>query len=185
MASEFFESVFMRDWFFRKICVYLMFFVLSGCARYRSGYPISQTFIKTIYVAPAVQRAIVPQMSATLSRQIREEIIRNSNLRLVDKGCADVELETTITNYGRSIGTVDEYDPDTAKTLSLNASVCCNLKCSDGHYIFKNQTFSSSISINANNSAQALEYQRLPQLARELAKKITTRIMNLDASINR
>ena len=167
----------------KNLFVYLISVLLSGCiSHYKAGYPIDKTSVKAIYVAPAIQKAIVPQMSAVLSRQIREEILRTGGVRLADKGFSDAELETTITNYGRSIGTVDEYDTDKAKTLSLNATLSCSLKKLDGTYIFKDYSISSSISINANTSAQTLEYQRLPQLTRELAKKVVMRIINIDSS---
>lgn len=151
--------------------------MLSGC-HYHTGYPITNTNIKTICVLPGKTEAIVPQMSALLTRQIRENLIQNG-IMLSEEDTADAVLETSITNYGRSVGSVDETDTDVAKTLSLNASVKCSLKnrLTDDYY-FKNQTLSASLSINANNSAQAIEYQRLPQLTEKLAQKISTLIFN-------
>jgi len=168
---------------YKNAFIYLFPLLFSGCiSHYKVGYPIDRTSIKTIYVAPAIQKAVVPQMSAVLSRQIREEVLRTGGIKLADRNLADAELETTITDYGRSIGSVDEYDTNTARTLSLNATICCSLKKSDGTYLFKDYSVSSSININANTSAQALEYQRLPQLTRELAKKVVMRIINIDLS---
>lgn len=152
----------------------------SGCTRYHAGYPVDATSIKSIYVAPAVKKALGAQISAVLTRQLREGILRNGGIGLAGKYDADATLETTITHYGRSIGTVEEYDTDTAKTLSLNITVQCSLKDNrtDAYY-FKNQTFSASISINANDAAQCIEYQRLPQLTRKLAQQVVMCIANI------
>lgn len=152
----------------------------SGCARYHAGYPIDATSIRSIYVAPAIKKALSAQTSAILTRQLREGILRNGGIGLADKHDADATLETTITHYGRSIGTVEEYDTNTAKTLSLNITVQCSLKDNrtDAYY-FKNQTFSASISINANNAAQSIEYQRLPQLTHKLAQQVVMCIANI------
>lgn len=157
---------------------------LSGC-HYYVGYPIDQTNLKTIYVAPAKTEAIVPQMSAVLTRQIRENLVRNGGIKLVAIDNADAILETNITQYGRSVGTVDENDTDIAKTLSLNATIECSLRNQHtGKYYFKDQSISTSLSINANTSAQSIEYQRLPQLTEKLAQKVSTLILNIDKNIS-
>ncbi|MGX8716510.1 MAG: LPS assembly lipoprotein LptE [bacterium] len=164
-----------------KISVFaVLSLILSGC-RYHAGYPITHSGIQSIYVAPAVNEAVVAQMSGVLSSQIREEITHLGLATLGTKTDSDATLETTIINYGRSIGTVDEYDTDTAKTLSLNATIRCSLKNNiSGEYFFKDKTFSASLSINATDSAQSIEYQRLPQLSRKLAKQLVMLIANMD-----
>lgn len=155
---------------------------LAGCSNYKVGYPIDRTNLKTVFVLPAKTRALAAQMSGVLSQQIRENILRCGTLKLAKNiEAADAVLETEITDYGRSIGTVEEYDTDVAKTLSLNASVKCSLYDHKGNYFFKDQSFSASVSINATDSAQLIEYQRIPQLTREIAQKITLFIANIKA----
>jgi len=154
---------------------------LAGCSNYKAGYPIDRACFKTVFVLPAKTHALAAQMSGVLSQQIRENILRHGTLKLAKTiEAADVVLETEITNYGRSIGTVDEYDTDVAKTLSLNASVKCSLYNHQGRFFFKDQSFSASVSINATDSAQLIEYQRMPQLTREIAQKIAMCIANLE-----
>ena len=132
--------------------------ILSGC-RYHAGYPVAKSGIASIYVAPAVNEAIVAQMSGVLSRQIREEILYLGLAALASELDSDATLETTIVKYGRSIGSVDEYDTDTAKTLSLNATIRCSLKDNvSGGYFFKNRLLSASLSINATDTSQSIEY---------------------------
>ena len=165
------------------ICAALML-VFSGC-RYRAGYPIAQSEIRSIYIAPAVTEAVVAQMASVLSRQIREEVTSLGIARLGPKNNSDATLETTITNYGRSVGSVEEYDTDTAKTLSLNATIRCSLKSNtSGAYFFKDRTLTASLSINATDSAQAIEYQRIPQLSRKLAKQLVMLIANMNETSN-
>ena len=163
-----------------KILVLIMLTVLSGC-HYHAGYPVARSGIQSIYVAPAVTEAVVAQMSGILSRQIREEITHLGIATLDSETDSDATLETTITHYGRSIGSVEEYDIDTAKTLSLNATIRCSLKSnSSGEYFFKNKTLSASLNINATDSAQAIEYQRMPQLSHKLARQLVMLIANVD-----
>lgn len=158
----------------------LLSLVLSGCS-YHAGYPITKAGIRSIYVAPAVSEAIVAQMSGVLSSQVREEILCLGLAALDSEKESDATLETTIVNYGRSIGSVDEYDPDTAKTLSLSATIKCSLKNNiSGAYFFKDKTLSASLSIAATDAAQAIEYQRLPQLSHKLARQVVMLIAMFD-----
>lgn len=158
--------------------------VLAGC-HYHAGYPVVQSGIRSIYVAPVVTEAVVAQMSGILSRQIREEITYLGIASLDSEIDSDATLETTIIDYGRSIGSVDEYDTDVAKTLSLNATIRCSLKSNySGEYFFKGKTLSASLSINAADSAQSIEYQRMPQLSHKLAKQLVMLIANVDKTFN-
>jgi hypothetical protein len=183
MASEkLMKIVFL---YFKHVCAWGFMGILlsmAGCSRYHLGFPVKDASFKTIYVAPAINKAFVSQAQSTLTRQVREEILRNGYLKLLGKDEADVVLEMTIVQYGRSIGAVYESDPDTAKTLSLNLTVVCSLKdTKKGRYLFRDQSVSYSLSISANDYAQCIEYQRLPQLTREVAKKIVLLIENIDA----
>ena len=164
-----------------KIFILLMLtMILPGC-RYHAGYPIARSGIQSIYVSPAVTEAVVAQMSGILSRQIREEIMHLGIATLSSETDSDATLETTITHYGRSIGSVEEYDIDTAKTLSLSATIRCSLKSnSSGEYFFRDKSLSASLNINATDSAQAIEYQRMPQLSHKLAKQLVMLIANVD-----
>jgi len=86
---------------------------LVGCSNYKVGYPVDRAYFKTVFVLPAKTHALAAQMSGVLSQQIRETILRHGTLKLAKTiEAADVVLETEITNYGRSIGTIDEYDTD-------------------------------------------------------------------------
>lgn len=151
--------------------------LLGGCA-YHAGYPVDQYGIKTIYVKPAVKEAIGTQLSGVLTAQIREEILRNGFIRITDqKETADAILETTITDYNRGISVTDEDDDEKAKSLSLSATV--KYKLTDNHtgQTISDGSASGSVSINATTNAQAIEYQRTPQLTRTIAKKIAQHIV--------
>lgn len=168
-----------------SICSFILVGVLMstfvGCTRYRWGMPVDKASFKTIYVAPAKNRAFVAQVQALLTRQIREEILRNGQLHLAPKSKADAILTVDVESYGRSIGAVYETDPDTAKSLSLTLSVKCELKnVQTGKVYFKERGVSHSLSVSANDYAQAIEFQKMPQVTRDVAKKIAMLVANVD-----
>ncbi len=165
--------------FFIFIVLILPFF--GGCAHYQWGLPVKKASFKTVYIAPVKNRAFVAQVQSVLTRQVLEEILRNGYLRLADKKSADVYLEVSVESYGRSIGAVFETDPDTAKSLSLSLSAKCSLIGRKTEKIyFKEQSVSHSQSINASDFAQPIEYQKMPEITREVAKKIVMLVANVE-----
>lgn len=150
---------------------------IAGCSNYRFGFPIDNASFKTIYVAPTANKAFVAQVQGVMTKQIREELIRNG-ISLQDKNLADVTLSTTIKDYGRAVGAVYETDPDNAKSLSLSLTIECELVDNSTGKVYFKTNVSHSISINANDYAQAIEYQKMPVLTREVAKKIAMVILN-------
>jgi len=169
-----------QKYFYRIFTFFLLLILVGGCSRYQWGLPVKSASFKTIYIAPVKNKAYVAQAQSVLTRQLREEILRNGYLRLSSKNNADVHLEVYVESYGRSIGAVFEKDPDTAKTLSLSLTAKCSLignKVQKDY--FKDQTVSHSQSIKADGFAQPIEYQKLPEITREVAKKIVMLVANL------
>ena len=149
---------------------------LGGC-RYRAGFPVDSYNIKTIYVKPTVKEALTAQLSGDLTRQLGEEILRNGFLRLAPSNKADATLETTVSNYNRGISVVDEDDDEKAKSLSLSATCKYTLRDNRNGRVISEGSVSASIGITATTNAQAIEYQRAPQLTRALAKQVASQLL--------
>ena len=149
---------------------------LGGC-RYRAGFPVDSYNIKTIYVKPTVKEALTAQLSGDLTRQLGEEILRNGFLRLAPSNKADATLETTVSDYNRGISVVDEDDDEKAKSLSLSATCKYTLRDNRDGSVISSGSVSASVGITATTNAQAIEYQRAPQLTRALAKQVASQLL--------
>ena len=149
---------------------------LGGC-RYHAGFPVDSYNIKTIYVKPTVKEALTAQLSGDLTRQLGEEILRNGFLRLAPPNKADAILETTVSNYNRGISVVDEDDDEKAKSLSLSATCKYTLRDNRDGKVISEGSVSASVGITATTNAQAIEYQRAPQLTRVLAKQAASQLL--------
>lgn len=149
---------------------------LGGC-RYRAGFPVDSYNIKTIYVKPTVKEALTAQLSGDLTRQLGEEILYNGFLRLAPSHKADATLETTVSDYNRGISVVDEDDDEKAKSLSLSATCKYTLRDNRDSKILSSGSVSASVGITATTNAQAIEYQRAPQLTRALAKQVASQLL--------
>lgn len=149
---------------------------LGGC-RYRAGFPVDSYNIKTIYVKLTVKEALTAQLSGDLTRQLGEEILRNGFLRLAPSNKADATLETTVSDYNRGISVVDEDDDEKAKSLSLSATCKYTLRDNRDGSVISSGSVSASVGITATTNAQAIEYQRAPQLTRALAKQVASQLL--------
>ena len=154
----------------------LLLVSLGGC-RYRAGFPVDSYNIKTIYVKPTVKEALTAQLSGDLTRQLGEEILRNGFLRLAPSHEADATLETTVNNYDRGISVADEDDDEKAKSLSLSAICKYTLRDNRDGRVISSGSVSASVGITATTNAQAIEYQRAPQLTRALAKQVASQLL--------
>lgn len=163
---------------FKWIGVFLVvpLLLLGGC-RYRAGFPVDSYNVKTIYVKPTVKQALTAQLSGDLTRQLGEEILRNGFLRLAPSDKADATLETTVSNYNRGISVVDEDDDEKAKSLSLSATCKYTLRDNRDGRVISSGSVSASVGITATTNAQAIEYQRAPQLTRALAKQVASQLL--------
>ena len=150
--------------------------LLGGC-RYRAGFPVDSYNIKTIYIKPTVKEALTAQLSGDLTRQLGEEILRNGFLRLAPSHEADATLETTVNNYNRGISVADEDDDEKAKSLSLSAICKYTLRDNRDGRVISEGSVSASVGITATTNAQAIEYQRAPQLTRALAKQVASQLL--------
>lgn len=160
-----------------RISSILLLLLLNAC-HYQAGYPVAQCPVKTIYVQPIIKDVLVANVSGVLTRQLREELGRNNILKVVTKESgADVRLETHLVCYEPSVGSVNTDDAWSAHSLFLKATARCSLQDTNtGYYYFRDCEFTADVSIRYSAEGGVSEYQAIPLVARELAKKIIVAI---------
>ena len=82
-----------------------------------------------------------------------------------------------MSNYNRGISVVDEDDDEKAKSLSLSATCKYTLRDNRNGRVISEGSVSASVGITATTNAQAIEYQRAPQLTRALAKQVASQLL--------
>jgi hypothetical protein len=161
----------------------------SGCAAYQLGAPAELPF-KTVYIRPASNHSYAPQAQAIVSSQLREHFIRDGRLKLVTSAkAADAVLTVNLTDYKRRGGARRSTDTvvasDFVTSLSADISLYNSYK---GDYFFENRRISDHTRTYIENpyatglSTQAYqqsEYQAMPVLARELARKIADEVLSV------
>ncbi|MFA6960220.1 MAG: LptE family protein [Opitutaceae bacterium] len=163
---------------FLLVCLTVLF--LSGCSNYHLGTG-GQVSFHTLYVAPVVNEAGVPQAVAIVSTQLREAFLHDARVVLVNTPEeADATLNVRLVSYGRKVKTHESFDTGLARNFDVTLNAEATL--TDNHSrkpIFENRKAQAVREVFADNqsgigTSQQLqaEYQTIPLLAETLAKNI-------------
>ena len=78
----------------------------AGCAHYQVGTEGRLGFT-TVYVAPVVNKTVLPQATATISTAIRDALEKDGRLSLANSAqAADVTLSVVLVTYRRDVAAV-------------------------------------------------------------------------------
>lgn len=92
---------------------------ITGCAGYQLGTGATPKFA-TLFVAPVVTEALIPQARVELTTRVREAFIRDGRVRLVNSpDAADAVLEITVTGYDRAVAVSRPDDTGLARRFDI------------------------------------------------------------------
>ena len=165
--------------------VTLALFFQSGCTQYEWNRPALP--FKTIYVQPVTNSAFVPQAQAGLSTQIRQALIRDGRLKLVNNPAkAGAILQINLIDYERESAVRSSKDSEVALgfDLTLEAEIAL-FNQSSNEYLFKGRkhrtttnTFGSDPSSNEDTFHRA-EYQAMTRITEDLADEIASAVLEI------
>ncbi len=163
---------------------------LSGCKSYQLGNPAELPF-KSIYIKPVTNDSFAPQAQALLSAQIREVFIRDGRTQLVtSEEAADAVLLVNLTKYDRRAAAFQANDTETASDFNLTLMTEVSLfNQNKGDYLFQKRLIQETSNAYVSNPYNDLarpntqdflqsEYQALPRLTRDLARKIADEVLS-------
>lgn len=161
--------------------------ILSGCASYRWGTG-SELAFESIFVKPASNDSFAPQAQALVSAQIREAFIRDGRVKIVtSEEKADAVLLVNLTDYARNPSARSSVDTEQARDFELKLTAVISLyDQANGGYHFERRMIEESTNAYTDNpfsdevvdSYQQAEYQAMPRLARDLARKVADEVLS-------
>lgn len=164
--------------------------LLSGCASYHLGAPAELPF-EAIYIRPASNDSFAPQAQAVVSTQLRQNFIRDGRVKLVtSEEAADAVLLVNLTEYNRRTGARSSTDTVLAKDFDITLAADISLyNQNQGDYFFKGRRIEDRANTYIDNpyaaetalktqAYQQNEYQAMPLLARDLARKIADEVLS-------
>jgi hypothetical protein len=145
----------------------------AGCANYQLGTGGTPSF-HTVYVAPVANKTMLPQARELVTTRLREELARDGRVALANSPTeADATLTVTIVDFHRDVAAVREGDTGLARKFDLTVGVDCTLRERSGKVWFENRRINATREAFTDGGQLQSEYQTVPLLAGELAKKIT------------
>jgi hypothetical protein len=144
--------------------------LLSGCAGYRLGTGATQKF-STLFVAPIASEALIPQAQALVNTQLREALIRDGRVSLVDSAeAADAVLQVTLTGYDRAVSVSRPDDTGLARRFDVSLRAHATLTDNRTKQVyFARRPLTAKRGVFTDSGLVPAEYQLLPLLAGQLA----------------
>ncbi len=152
----------------------------AGCAHYQLGTGGKLSFA-TLYVAPVTTKAAVPQAQAIVSNMLREELLHDGRVTLVNSPeTADVTLTLVLNDYHRDVATVRPGDTGLAREFALTLTATVTLHDNrTGKDLFEKRPIAAVRDAYTDSGQLQSEYQALPLLAGVLAKKAAHAVLDV------
>jgi hypothetical protein len=155
-------------------------FCFSGCSHYQLGTGGKLSFA-TLYVAPVANKSLLPQAQAIVSNMLREELLHDGRVTLVNSPeAADATLTLVLNDYHRDVATVQSGDTGLAREFALTLAATITLHDNRiGKDLFEKRPITAVRDAYTDSGQLQSEYQTLPLLAGVLAKKAAHAVLDV------
>lgn len=151
--------------------------ILSACSTYRAGPPGAVPF-RSVFVEIIENETALPQATALLTRQIRENLTARGDTTLAaSPRRADHILRVTLTDLDQSPRADLPADTTRAASYDLRVSAAITLLDSSGA-IARESTVAASTVVYLNPSLPDARHQAVPRLTADLAQRIADVVLH-------
>lgn len=151
----------------------------GGCSRYQFGRYAEPPF-RSVYVKPAANATFAPQSQALLTLQLREAFIHDGLLQVENEARADAVLEIVLSDFERDVAATRQTDTEIADKLRLELTALCTLSDNrTGKIYFEKRPVSATADAFPGDRSQQAEYQAMPVLTRNLARRISYEVLQV------
>ena len=144
--------------------------LLAGCAAYHLGTGSTPKFA-TLFIAPIKSEKLVPQAQVLVTTQLREAILRDGRVTLVDSAdAADAVLQVTLTGYDRAVAVARSDDTGLARRFDVTLRAAATLTDNrTKQAYFEKRPLTATRGVFTDSGLVPSEYEALPLLAEQLA----------------
>ena len=154
---------------------------LCGCAGYRLGSTTGfEAGSRSVEVRPFVNSTIEPRLSDAVTSQVRKQLQQDGTYRLDSKGQADVIVTGNIVEYERQGLSFQPQDVITPREfrIILAAQITAHER-GTGRVLLSRRVFGHT-NVRIGNDLSSSERQAVPLLAEDLARNITSVLVDGD-----
>jgi len=161
------------------LCLLSSVLCFTGCANYKLGTGSTLKF-STLYVAPVTSEALVPQARVLVTTQIREALLRDGRVTLVDSADqADAVLTVSLHSYNRTVA-VSRTD-DTGLARRFDVTLIARATLTDNRTkqpYFTQRPLEATRGVFTDSGLVPSEYEALPLLAEILGKEAVHAVLD-------
>lgn len=153
--------------------------LLSACANYKLGAGGTLKF-STLFVAPVTSEALLPQARVLVTTQIREALLRDGRVTLVDSADqADAVLTVSLHRYNRSVAVSRPDDTGLARRFDLTLEARATLTDNRTKQpYFTQRQLEAKRGVFTDSGLVPSEYEALPLLAEILGKEAVHAVLD-------
>jgi hypothetical protein len=151
----------------------------AGCANYRLGTGSTLKFA-TLYVAPVTSEALLPQARVLVTTQLREALLRDGRVTLVDSPeQADATLTIILHSYNRSVAVSRTDDTGLARRFDVTLEALATLVDNRTKQpYFARRPLEAKRGVFTDSGLVPSEYEAMPLLAESLAKETVHAVLD-------
>jgi hypothetical protein len=165
------------SWQFLFLLIFLAFTI--GCAGYRmgptNGLPAGS---RSVQVNLFRNETLEPRLSEPVATSLRRILQQDGTYRLATRGDADIVLEGIITEFNRSGVSFDPRDTLTVRDYELTLTARFTATERGTGRVIVASAASGRTTIRAGADLPSAERQAAPLLAEDLARKITSTLVD-------
>ncbi len=157
-----------------RLAALLLVLLSAGCAGYRVGSLLNADY-KTVAVPMFRNKSYKPQTEAQVTNAILKRFQSEGSLQVVNEADADLLVTGTITEFARAELRSVREDTDIVREyrITIKAEIAA-INRRTGEVVLKKTTVTGSADTFIGSDLQSAEYQALPLVADDLAKKVVT-----------
>jgi PBP1b-binding outer membrane lipoprotein LpoB len=150
---------------------------IVGCANYKLG-KYSKTPFSSITVQPIENETFAAQAQSILNQQLNDSLAQESGLRVAATG-GQATLRVRITSYTHTVSATRSDDTVLGSSYTLRMTALCTLTDNNtGEVYFKDREIRASADAHVTGNYSSTEYQTMPIITRELARKIKDSVVS-------
>lgn len=160
------------------VCL-LLALTLNGCAYHLGPTNGTTAGAKTVQIHPFTNQTLEPRISNDLTAALRKELMQDGTYRVATGGNGgDIVVSGVITEYRRNGMTYKPQDVITVRDFRIIMTVHVTAREQVTGNLLFDQTVTGSTLVRAGNDLPSDERQALPVLADDVAKKVTSLIVD-------
>ncbi len=150
---------------------------LCGCSNYQLGTHASVPF-SSITIQPVINDTFAPQAQALLHQQLADSLAQEKSLQ-VRGADGQASLIVRIIRYSKNVSATRSDDTVLGSSYQIEMTAECTLIDNrTGKPYFQNRPIYASADSYASSGYSSSEYQTMPILTRELARKIKESVVS-------